>query len=105
MGMESNSPPRHRVSLHVRSYPSVRDWFWRIDEYPTRNNQAEHNNVKFSDLTDVFNNNGVNFINQLVNWDYKMLVDKPFELLIGPAKDLLGWVQADVAAFEAGYDV
>ena len=104
-GIESNSPPRRRVSLHARSYPLVKDWLQRVDEDSTRNNQIGDNGASFSDLSDIFNNNGVIFINQLVNWDYKMLIDKPFDMLIGPAKDLLGWVQEDVAAFEAGYSV
>ena len=105
IGIESNSPPHHCLSLHACSYPDIKGWLSCLDEDTLCSNQAGPSKVNFSEFGDVFINNGINYINQLVNWDYKMLIDKPFEMLIGQVKDLLGWAQLDVAAFEASYDI
>ena len=96
--------PFQRPSIS-RWYPDIRSWLQMVDNDPNRNNQPEGQKMNYSQYSDTFIEVGVNYINQLLTWDHDILVCEPFNLLLGPAKDLLGWVAEDVALIDAGYSL
>ena len=100
--MDSNSPPHCQLSIWP--YLCIKEWLQDANVNPLQNYRSEGKKIDFTQYTECFINNGINFINQLLIWDHMLLIVKPFNMLIGPVKDLLGWVHTDFLASNSGYD-